>query len=110
MKKLPLLEKIELSELSELTELNEDVLMSLEFKNTFSHPHLYSYHYDFEGKESGLGKNYVWIDYFIYPKCILLWAKYRNYDGSINEIQLHRDKFLLNDLYTSIKLVLNEKL
>lgn len=110
MKKLPLLEKIELSELSELTELNEEVLLSLGLKNTFSHPNLYFYHYDFDGKEIGLGKNYVWIDYWIYPNHILLWIKYRHPNGFINEIRLHRDKFFLNDLYTSIKLALDGKL
>ena len=110
MKKLPLLEKIELSELSELTELNEEVLLFLGLKNTFSHPNLYFYHYDFDGIEIGLGKNYVRIDYRVYPNHILLWIKYRRPDGFINEIRLHRNKFLLNDLYTSITLILNEKL
>ena len=109
MEKLPLLEKIELSELSELTELNEEVLLSLGFKEANGVPDkasLFVYHCNFDDENIEISHHNIFVTYGIKNDNKFLYLSCRKSEEIFDGITLTRSKFLLNDLVLAIKLIL----
>lgn len=109
MKKLPLLEKIELSELSELTEINEEVLLSLGFKEANGAPDkasLFIYHFNFDDENIEISHHNIFVTYGIKNDNKFLYISCRKSEEIFDGITLTRSKFLLSDLILAIKLIL----
>lgn len=109
MKELPLLEKIELSELSELTELNEEVLLSLGFKEANGAPDkssLFIYHFNFDDENIKISHHNIFVTYGIKNNDKFIYISCRKSEKIFDGITLTRSKFLLSDLVLAIKLIL----
>jgi hypothetical protein len=109
MEKLPLLKKIELSELSELTELNEEVLLSLGFKEANGAPDktsLFVYYFNFDNENIEISHHNIFVTYGVKNNSKFLYLSCRKSEEIFDGINLTRNKFLLNDLVLAIKLIL----
>jgi len=111
MKELPLLEKIELSEFSIFTEINEEILLSLGFKEANDAPDktsLFVYHYNFDDENIEISHHNIFVTYGIKNNNKFLYLSCRKSEEIFDGITLTCSKFLLVDLYTAIKLILKE--